>query len=224
MGSMGYCSMADYSTDKGYQAGNGAGDSLTQAPAALYIRSNEWITGQIKHALYLNGSCEGGTAGQTVFPATPGITAAQCGDPAGPKPIHGSLFFMDYTDAQVNAMGLPAWKKAIVLATTHYGAYFGDTNDSAAPGHGNQGAYPTRYEGGEGYLTAGLTYPLQPWLSGQAGVNGGVGSNQQMNYWANIPNVTGPNCPTSTCGVLQHTHIADPCVPEGLAGVAGGCP
>jgi len=228
---VGYCAMAVYATDKGYQAGSGAGDSLHEAPSALYIRSSEWINGQINHALYLNGSCEAlvnnGSGPQTVFPAS-SSHAAQCADPAGPKPIHGSLFFVDYTDTQIATFasgGMAPWKVAILHAMAHYGGYFGDTNDSAAPGHGDQGMYPTRYEGGEGYLTAGLTYPLQPWLAGQAGISGGVGSNQQLNYWGGvpIPNVVGPNCPTSTCGILQHMHIADPCVPLGLAGQPGGC-
>jgi hypothetical protein len=216
MGSMGYCVKANYTTDKGYQVGNGGADSLTNGPQALTIRAAEWIAGTINHALYLNGSCEGGASGQSVFPATPGHTASQCADPAGPKPIHGSLIFMDYTDAQVNAMGLPPWQKAIILAMTHYGGYFGDTNDSAAAGHDNQGMYPTRYEGGEAYVTAGITYPLQQWLAGQPGVKGGVGSNQQLNYWANIPLVGGTD-------VVHHTHIADPCVPTALTGLPGGC-
>jgi hypothetical protein len=230
MGSISYCSMANRLTDKGYQAGNGAGDSLNEAPGALIIRSSEWVWPTsvnpdykgIKHALYLNGSCEGGNPGQSVFPAGSG-TASQCGDPAGPKPIHGSLIFMDYTDAQIASMSIPPWQKSIIWTMSHYGGYFGDTNDSAAPGHGNQGMYPTRYEGYEAYTTAGITWPLQNWLAGQPGMAPSPGGNMTFSYWANIPNVVGPNCRTSTCGVASHTHIAAECVALGLAGQPGGC-
>ena len=42
-------------------------------------------------------------------------------------------------------------------------------------------------------------------------------------WWANLGNHTGINCPTVPCGVLDHVHIADECVPLGMAGLAGGC-
>ena len=213
-----YCSMADYATDKGYQAGNGGGDSLWEAPAALMIRQDEWISGTINHALYLNGSCE--AVGTSVFPAGSGH-AAQCSNPAGPKPLHGSLYFMDYSDAQIASMNIPAWKKTIIKAMAHYGGYFGDTNDNGI----TQGTYPTRYEGGEAYLTAGTTSPLFGWLAGQGITPHGDGTSQDysLSYWSGIPNLAGPNCPGSTCDVAHHTHIADQCVPLGLAGQAGGC-
>jgi hypothetical protein len=217
MGSMGYCTMANYTTDKGYGAGNGGGDSLGEAPTALMLRTDEWMSGTINHALYINGSCE---TAATVFPAVG--HAFTCGsDKSGsPRPAHGALYFMDYTDAQIASMNIPAWQKAIIKAMAHYGGYFGDTNNSS-----DQGTYPTRYEGGEAYLTAGTVSPLFAWLASQGVGHNTDGTSQDyhLTYWAGIPNLTGPGCPGSTCGVTQHTHIADPCVPLGLAGQAGGC-
>ena len=45
----------------------------------------------------------------------------------GPRPKHGSLYFFDYTDEQIEAMDLPAWQKPMVVAMSHYGGYVGDT-------------------------------------------------------------------------------------------------
>ncbi len=229
MGPISFCNQANYTTDPGWNAGDG-GDSLHNAPVALSIRGVEWIWPTadnpdykgIKHALYLNGSCEASLP--AVFPGIGG-GAAQCNDPAGPKPIHGSLIFMDYTDAQIEAMNIPAWRKPIIWTMSHYGGYFGDTNDSAAPGHGNQGTYFTRSESVEAYRLAGIDWPITFWMSGQG--FGPAYSNMTTKFWGDfpgtLPNVVGPNCPSSTCGAIFHTHIADQCVALGLAGQPGGC-
>ena len=210
-----YCNMADYSTDKGYQAGNGAGDSLGDAPAALVIHADEWIAGTIRHALYLNTNCEASTA---VFPSAG--HAFVCPSDSG-HPPHGSLYFLDYTDAQVASMNLPPWQKPIILAMSHYGGYVGDTDGSTS-----MFVTPNRYEAGEAYTQAGTTNPLYAWLDGQNVGHHTDGTSQvySLSMWGGIPDLEGPNCLGSTCGVSKHAHIADPCVAQEMAGVAGGCP
>lgn len=213
-----YCTMANNATGKGYQNGNGAGDSLANAPAALLIRQNEWMQADfhgIKHALYGNGGCE---ASSTVFPAAGHAQTCPSNTNAPP---HGSLYFLDYTDAQLNGFtGLPAWQRAILWTMAHYGLYFGDTGSSSP----TSDTHPSRYESGQAYVDAGLTPPLFSWLAGQGvPVHTDGGQVYSLDYWGGVPNVVGPNCSSSTCGIAQHVHIADQCVPQGMAGVTGGC-
>jgi hypothetical protein len=213
-----YCNMADYSTDKGYQAGNGAGDSLANAPAALVLKADEWVNNQIHHALYLNTSCQ---TAQTVFPA--GNHAAFCStfgvSDTNQAPV-GALYFFDYTDAQIAAMSIPAWQKNLIIAMSHYGGYIGDTNSNQ-----HQGVYVARYEAQEAFVTAGVTNPLYSWLDGQGLTHhtDSTSQNYTISLWSGVPNVVGPNCPNSTCGIALHAHIADSCVALGLAGQPGGC-
>lgn len=214
---VGYCNMANRTTDHAWQAGNGAGDSLGEAPGALIIRQSEWMSGQINHAIYLNGGCE---AANAVFPAAG--HAQTCASGLSNAPPHGSLYFLDYTDAQIAAMSIPAWQKAIIKAMAHYGGYFGDTGSASSP---TTDTHPSRYEGGEAYVQAGLTPPLFSWLEGQGVSHHTDGSSQvyTLDYWGGIPDLVGPNCSTSTCGISQHAHIAAECVALGLAGQPGGC-
>ena len=83
MFNMSVCTMNDWSTDLGYtlpgppsdpaRHRNGAGDSLDSAPAAMIVRIDEWMAGEIKHAIYLNTMCE---STGVVFPA-PGSVPPQ---------------------------------------------------------------------------------------------------------------------------------------------------
>lgn len=219
-----YCGKANYSTDPGFKQGLNVGksDSLGNAPFALTITADEWVAGNIPHAVYLNTDCEDTSTG----PSFPGVGQARdCGSISKAntnRPKHGSLLFFDYTDAQINAMNLPLWQKPLIKAMSHYGGYQGDTGDGAT--------HISRYESGQAYLLAGVAWPLQNFLGTVNGIHctgPGNATGSQCRYsmgaFNGIPNVTGPNCPTSTCGVLQHAHIADPCVPLGLAGLPGGC-
>lgn len=225
---MSYCTMADYSTDLGYTLPakngaqrNGAGDSLDSAPAALVLKFDEWMSGTIGHAIYLNTMCE---AKGVVFPAPGPYQALNCDQrpwDAGPRPKHGSLYFFDYTDEQIDAMNLPAWQKPMITAMSHYGGYIGDTG-----GHKYDGTVPSRIEGAEAYATRGIDAPVFTWLEGQRGVKSHVDTGSTVytgGWWANLGNHTGVNCPDTPCGVLQHIHIADECVPLGMAGLPGGC-
>jgi hypothetical protein len=204
-----YCSMANYSTDPGYQVGGGQGDSLDNGAWSLVVRNQELMSGTIPHALYLNVRMLS-TLG-SVFPA--GSNSAFQG--AGNWPREGALYFFDYTDAQINAMNLPAWQKPIIVAMSHYGGYAGDAGGQAQ----NGGIYPSRWEAGEAYTTAGISDPLFAWLSGlglSPHSNGTSATVFNLAMFSGIPLVNGLD-------VAHHAHIADPCVALGLAGLPGGC-
>ena len=104
----------------------------------------------------------------------------------------------------------------------------GDTDG----GNGGRQFHVSRFESDQVYAAAGTQNPIYNWLCPSGGCQSGVvksgASDNSFTYsmadFGNIPNVTGPNCPSTPCGAVQHIHIADPCVPEGMAGVAGGCP
>lgn len=229
---MDYCTYADYTEDLGYTPAapdgrhrNGAGDSLESAPAALVVKFKEWMAGEIRHAIYLNTLCE--SIG-VVFPAPGPYQALHCSTPwswpmgnlTGLRPKHGSLYFLDYTDEQIDSMKLPAWQKPMIVAMAHYGGYVGDTG-----GHKYDGTIPTRIEGAEAYATAGVECPVFKWLEAQ-GVSHHIDTGATVytgGWWANLGNHSGVNCPDEPCGVLEHIHIAHECVPLGMAGLPGGC-
>jgi hypothetical protein len=120
-------------------------------------------------------------------------------------------------------MNLPAWQKPLVRAMVHYGGYLGDTNGAS----GNQSINVSRFESGQAYIhNGGSPSPLYAWLEQQgiACIRGGASAcRYSIPMLANIPALTGPNCPTVACGVEEHIHIADECVAKGLAGLQGGC-
>ena len=107
------------------------------------------------------------------------------------------------------------------MALTHYGGYIGDTNNALRGGPINV----SRVESGQAYQIAGLNNPLYAWLTGQLGVTKHGASDNSYTYematFGGIPNVIGPNCPSTPCGVISHMHIADPCVALRLAGLSG---
>lgn len=65
----------------------------------------------------------------------------------------------------------------------------------------------------KGSGTSDCKYPLFMWSKNLASVGTGV-----------VPNVVGPNCPSTPCDISGHWHMADPCVAVGLAGGAAGFP
>ena len=211
------CNQANWSTDTAYQVKPGATGALDVPGWALVIRSNEWMSGTINHALHMNTGCE---ADGVVFPDLSG-TAQLCANQTN-RPHEGNLVFVDYTDAQITSMNLPPWQKAIITALAHYGGYIGDTN-GGSPGPINV----SRFESNQAYKLAGITNPIYAWLETQAGVikqrSVVPGTfKYQMDTFGNIPNLTGPTC-VLPCGVVGHIHIADPCIPLGMAGLRGGC-
>ena len=109
--------------------GDGLGSNATAAffgGAAGIIRPAELAAGEIDHALFLVVKCTDGTS---VYPANTG-TGRSCSDMglsnAGAPPM-GAHFYLDMSDAEIDAARVPAWKRAVMRAAAHYGLFVGDT-------------------------------------------------------------------------------------------------
>jgi hypothetical protein len=107
------------------------GDGLNSAATASRfgnlagkVRTPELEAGQINHALVMTVRC---TSGTFVWPAAK--TDSRCSDPTDAPPM-GAHFWLAMSDAQINALAVPAWKKTILRAAARYGAFVGDSTSS----------------------------------------------------------------------------------------------
>ena len=149
-----YCSWADPTKDSGFGGGSAADGSNGTGPYAAWIRNVELLAGHILHASNWNTDCEataGGAEPKVVFPASlePGNAGAlACTDQSALAPPNGSLYFLDYTDAQLACLnplmatcngtdGKPVTKLdplhyVFVEQLAHYGGYQSDTGGPAS--------------------------------------------------------------------------------------------
>jgi hypothetical protein len=118
------------------------------------IRFPELAAGKINHALFFIIKCDGGGI---VYPANG--HGSECSDGA-PAPHQGSRIFLDMSDAEIDAIDAPYWKKAIYKAMAHYGAFVGDTGGSP---------WGPKIESGSTYTSFGLTDPWAAWGAAQEG-------------------------------------------------------
>jgi hypothetical protein len=228
--SLSHCGMANRATDSAYGNPGAAYATNGISPEAGLIRTQELIQGQINHALLLNTGCTNGTI---VFPnVSPGYTASVCSNKTN-RPPSGALVFLDYTPTQLATLKttLPAWQYPIVAAMSKYGGYISDTGSSL----GSRSIEPSRIESGQSFKYYGKTDPMWSFLAAHCGVGCKLGTHSlsppysssvySLSVFANIPNLPGPSC-SSACGVVQHMHIANPCIAKGLAGLSasqGAC-
>jgi hypothetical protein len=96
--------------------------------AAGVIGANEMEARRIDHALFVHVRC---TSGRSVYPAAAGTTGSVCSDGTNAPPL-GARLWLSLTDAQIDALPVPAWKKTILHALHRYGAYVGDTTGGSA--------------------------------------------------------------------------------------------
>jgi hypothetical protein len=132
--------------DRSYGGGVAAGWGLR----AGMIRAAEMRAGRIDHALFVVIS-HGGPG--FVYPSS---ASAGSGNPNGPK--MGQRFWLDLSDAQIDATSAPAWEKTIAKAVHDYGAYFGDTG-----GNG----FGFMLESSTPYVAAGVANPWDFYWPGQ---------------------------------------------------------
>lgn len=123
------------------------GDGLnSDATAARYgnlagiIRAPELEAGEIDHALFMVVRCD---SGRYVYPAKK--TGRACSDTDNAPPM-GTRFQLDMSDAEINSLPVPRWKKAILRAMARYGLYFGDTGS---------GSWTIQFESGSTYTSFG---------------------------------------------------------------------
>jgi hypothetical protein len=134
------------------------------------IRAQELAAGRINHALFIVVACTSkGTSfgygtkttsnGSMVYPASHGASA--CSSDTGDLPPVGARFQLAMTDAQIQALGVPGWKKTILTALAHYGGYVGDTG---GPG------FAFQFESGSTYTSFGATDPMVTFAKSADGV------------------------------------------------------
>jgi hypothetical protein len=121
-------------TQIGTSTADGLGSNATAAQfgtAAGVIRPEELEAGLIDHALFMVVYCTNNTY---VWPATgPGVgrPCSSVGLSNTNAPALGQHFVLNMTDAQIAALAVPQWKKTILTALAHYGAFVGDTGSSS---------------------------------------------------------------------------------------------
>jgi hypothetical protein len=110
--------------------GNGRGAEATASGfglAAGVIRPAELAAGRIDHALFMVVRCTNGTA---VWPARRDNAGRECSDlglPNDNAPAMGQHFYLDMSDAEIDALPSDQWQKTVLRAMAHYGLYVGDT-------------------------------------------------------------------------------------------------
>jgi hypothetical protein len=144
--------------DRSYGGGVAAGWGLR----AGMIRAAEMRAGKIDHALFVVVS-HGGPG--FVYPSS---ASDGTGNPDGPK--MGQRYWLDLSDAAIDATPAPAWEKTIAKAVHDYGAYFGDT--------GGDG-FGFMLESSTPYAASGRPNPWDAYWPGQ-----GVRKNPQWGYTA----------------------------------------
>ena len=140
------------------------------------IRPQELQSGVIDHALALTIPCTAGF----VAPATKG--GLECGEAgmssANSLPM-GAHLQLQLSSAQIQAMNVPTWKKAILQALSTYGAYVEDTTGDASQWglKWESAASQTSVGGSDGFVALAKSLDMQP-----EDYNG----NGQSEYWFDI--------------------------------------
>ena len=65
----------------------------------------------------------------------------------------GQHFFLEMTDAEIEALSVPAWQKTILRAMARYGLYVGDTGG---------GGWGVQFESGSSFTSFGQA---DPWVA-----------------------------------------------------------
>jgi hypothetical protein len=112
-----------------------AGDPVDDSNAAHWaeslgrVRAEELMNGEINHALFIVLPCTAAT--NSVFPADPVGRGRACGQggvqaAVGTHPL-GTRLWLDMTDAEIDQLPVPGWKKIFLHAMSRYGMFVGDT-------------------------------------------------------------------------------------------------
>jgi hypothetical protein len=137
--------------------GDGRDSMATKAkfsPLAGVIRAEEIEAGKIDHALFAVVPCSVGW----VYPALDGH-ASSCG--SGTRPPMGARLQLTMTQAEINALSVPAWKKTILTALREYGMIVGDTGGPATS------LFSLQFESGMVDRAFGRAERLDTWATAQ---------------------------------------------------------
>jgi hypothetical protein len=132
--------------------GDGLGSAAVAAhygAAAGIIRAPELAAGRINHALFMVVRC---TDGKNVYPAQGQASiCSQIGRSNENAPKLGHRFQLQMSDAEINALNVPEWKKTVLRAMAEYGMYVGDTGGNA---------WGIQFESSQTYLSFGHPDPF----------------------------------------------------------------
>jgi hypothetical protein len=127
-------------------------DAAHFATSAGVIRPPELEAGLIDHALFMVVKCTNGTR---VWPAHgPGVgrSCSSIGLSNADAPALGQHFYLDLSDAEIDALAVPEWKRTILRAMADYGMFVGDTGGSS---------WRIKIESGSSYTSFGHQ---DPWV------------------------------------------------------------
>jgi hypothetical protein len=189
-------------TPIGTGVGNGLGSNATAAHFALaagVIRPAELRAGLIDHALVIAVEC---TNGRSVYPADSGTgrSCSQIGKSNSNAPPLGSHFYLQMSDAEINALAAPEWRKTILRAMARYGMFVEDTGAEA-------NGWAVLVESGASFTSFGQPDPwvmLGQELGVQSFHRGGVGrvynfDLQNVVDWGSKLRVADPCVSAGTC-------------------------
>jgi hypothetical protein len=113
--------------------GDGLGSNATAAHVGLAggrVRAQELEAGHIDHALLMVTKCVNGSY---VYPAesASATPCTQLGSSNANAPSLGAHFRINYSDAEIDALRVPAWKKTILVALARYGMFITDTGSGS---------------------------------------------------------------------------------------------
>jgi hypothetical protein len=131
----------------------GNGKALGCANIAGLVRVEEMQAGVINHALTAVMRCTNNT---NVFPANGSSSGRACtviGESNTNAPAMGQHFQLNYTWAELDAFGFPAWKTIILKAMSKYGFFVSDTG----------GGSFYQMEGGSTYTSFGISDKWAAW-------------------------------------------------------------
>jgi hypothetical protein len=207
MGWGGYCPHIDGGV-KAYDAPNESrqGGSVAASINAHtgQIRAIELQEGEIRHPLLMVIPCSGGeiepspNTGQLCSVGSPG-------DGIGTPPKMGQWFRLNLTDAQIDGMDAPAWRKVIWKAMANYGIFVTDTKAN------NPGTI-IRAESGQMYTSFGHDDPWDDYLDpiyGEEGIRIGSDGAWYLDFdtgmdWNNLQALYPEGEPEPPGAVGQH--------------------
>ena len=138
---------------------DGLGSDATASHFGLLaglIRGPELAAGEINHALFMVVKCDNG---EIAYPAAG--HGSKCSDGSA-GPAQGARFMLDMSDAEIAALPVSRWKKAILTAMAHYGTFVGDTGGQS---------WGLMIESGATYTSFGLPDPAAEFGATQSDVS-----------------------------------------------------
>ena len=172
--------------------GDGRGSDATAARfgnLAGIIRAPELAAGVIPHALFTVIKC-GSTSPSYVYPAMKGGT--YCSDSTNAPPM-GTHLWLAMSDAEIEALAVPRWKKTVLHAMADYGLFMGDTGG---------GSWGIQAESGQTYTSFGYEDALTTFAkaNGWSTYNGRYVANLRDGVdWARYLRVVDPCVSQGTC-------------------------